>query len=147
MTNTPLETASPSLQRDAVAAHAVAPQLARFICVGAASFALNLLVLWLGTSVIGAHYLASTLFSLIFVNGLSFCLQRGWVFASRSPDWKRELGRFYGVNSGAFAINLGAMALLVSGFHLPYLAASALIGVALTAFNFVLHRNWSFARR
>ena len=140
--NPPRQAPTPAAQSDAVA-----PQLARFLSVGIASFALNLLVLWLGTTVLGAHYLASTLFSLLFVNGLSFCLQRDWVFASRSPHWKRELLRFYGVNSGVFAINLGAMALLVSAFHVPYLAASALIGVALTAFNFVLHRNWSFARR
>lgn len=126
---------------------AVAPQLGRFVCVGAASFALSLSVLWLGTGVLGAHYLASTLFSLVFVGALSFGFQRRWVFASQRADWKRELGRFYVVNSGAFALNLALMALLVSGFGVPYLWASAIVGIALTAFNFLLHRNWSFSRR
>ena len=123
-----------------------AAQLGRYLSVGAASFALNLLVLWLGTGVLGAHYLASAGFSLLFVNGLSFGLQRRWVFASQRAHWGRELGRFYLVNSGAFALNLGLMALLVGALGAPYLLASALVGAGLTALNFLLHRNWSFAR-
>ena len=132
---------------DSPAPNAVAHQLGRFVCVGAASFALNLLVLWLGTGVLGAHYLVSTLFSLVLVGALSFALQRRWVFASRRAHWQRELGRFYVVNSGAFALNLALMALLVSGLKVPYLWASAIVGVVLTALNFLLHRNWSFSRR
>ncbi len=121
--------------------------LPRFLSVGAFCFALNLLVLWFCTRVLGWHYLLGVVVSLILVNGLGFWLNRAWTFRvageEATPFW-RSLGRYYVVSAGAFALNLALMALFVEGAHFPPLAASALVGVLLTAGNFALHRGWTF---
>lgn len=119
----------------------------RFLTVGAFCFALNLAVLYVLVDRCGAHYLVAMLVSIVLANGSGFLLNRRFTFAGQARNFWGELGRYFTVNLGAFALNLALMALLVSGFHLPYLWASALLGIAFASVNFVLHRNWSFARR
>lgn len=119
----------------------------RFLVVGATCFALNLGVLYLGTEVWKWHYLAAMLLSILLANTLGFALNRVWTFESRRNPFWRELGRYYTVNLGAFALNLGLMAVLVSGLGAPPLTASAFLAIAMTGANFLLHKKWSFASR
>jgi putative flippase GtrA len=39
------------------------------------------------------------------------------------------------------------MMLLVSGFHMNYMMASAMIAIVMMLANFALHRAWTFASR
>ena len=120
---------------------------ARFLMAGAFCFALNLAVLYVLVDRVGAHYLVAMLVSIIVANGSGFLLNRRFTFADQAHNFWRELGRYFTVNLGAFALNLLLMALLVSGLHIPYLWASALLGIAFASANFLLHRKWSFAQR
>lgn len=123
-----------------------ASPLPRFLVVGATCFTLNLGVLYGLNTLAGWHYLAAMGVSIALANTLGFALHRAWTFGSQHSFW-RELGRYYTVNMGAFALNLGLMALLVSGLGASPLAASAFLAVLMTGANFLLHKNWSFAPR
>ena len=117
---------------------------ARFLALGAFCFALNLGILFVLLDGLGLHYMLALLVSLVVSNGSGFLLNRRFTFAAQAHDVWRELRRYFAVNMGGFALN---MALLVSGLKMPYLWAKALLGVAFASVNFLLHSNWSFARR
>jgi putative flippase GtrA len=119
----------------------------RFLCVGATCFTLNLGVLYIVTEKLGAHYMVAVLVSIILTNALGFVLNRYWTFARQPGFFWVELGRYFTINLGQFALNMLLMAILVSGFGVPYLAASAAIALVMTGANFLLHKNWSFAAR
>ena len=121
--------------------------LARFLVLGAFCFALNLGILYVMVSLLGAHYLLAMLVSLVVANGIGFLLNRRFTFAGNAHNFWRELRRYFAVNLGAFALNFALMALLVSGLKVPYLWANSLLGVAFASVNFLLHSKWSFARR
>ncbi|HEX8463421.1 MAG TPA: GtrA family protein [Abditibacterium sp.] len=123
------------------------PLFARFLIVGATCFSVNLAVLYCSTVLWGWHYLGGMSLSIVIVNTLGFVLNRNWTFSSGHAAFWTELLRYYTVNLGAFALNLALMAVLVSGLGLPTLLASALLAVAMTGANFLLHKNWSFAAR
>ncbi len=123
------------------------PSFARFLATGALCFALNLGVLWFMVEICGVHYLAAMLVSILAVNGGGFLLNRRFTFAAQATDFWPELRRYFTVNLGAFALNLGLMAFLVDGLKFPYLGASALLGITLSITNFLLHSRWSFAPR
>lgn len=118
----------------------------RFLGVGGLCFALNLLVLWLGTRVLGIHYLGAVVISALVCGVVGFALNRVWTFEARGDFWP-QLGRYLVVNAGAFALNIALTALLVSGLGVPVLLASSGLAIALAALNFVLHGKWSFKTR
>ena len=136
----------PSLQFTILSAFR-SSKFARFVAVGAFCFALNLGVLYVLVGLVGWPYLLAMLVSIVVANGSGFLLNRHFTFAAQARDFWGELRRYFTVNLGAFALNLALMALLVSGLHIPYLWASALLGIAFAAANFMLHSNWSFAPR
>ena len=119
----------------------------RFLLVGGLCFFTNLMVLYVGTELVGLHYLVSTFFSIFVTNTLGWVLNRKWTFASSSSNWLLEYGRYLTVSLSGFAFSLGLMTLLVSGAGVHYLLASASIAVGMTVVNFAAHRGWSFARR
>lgn len=122
-------------------------RFARFLGLGAFCFALNLGILYVLVSLLGVHYLLAMLVSLVVANGSGFLLNRRFTFAGSAHNFWRELLRYFMVNMGAFALNFALMAFLVSGLKVPYLWANALLGVVFASVNFLLHSNWSFARR
>ena len=117
------------------------------MAAGAFCFALNLGVLYVLVNLAGWHYLLAMLVSIVVANGSGFLINRRFAFADQAQDFWRELQRYITVNLGAFALNLLLMWLLVSALHVPYLWASALLGIGFAAANFILHSNWSFGRR
>lgn len=119
----------------------------RFVMVGGLCFTVNLLVLYLATDVWGWHYLLSMLLSIAIANTLGWFLNRVWTFVSTSTEWFAEYLRYLSVNLSSFVLSLLSMAALVSGLGIHYLAASAINAVALTMFNYLAHRGWSFAER
>lgn len=119
----------------------------RFLLVGGLCFVLNLLILFVGTDLLGAHYLWATLVSLWMTSTLGWQLNRCWTFGSRSSAWLAEYGRYLTVSLSSFGLGLGLMAVCVSGLGMHYLVANAVISAGLTVANFLTHRNWSFDSR
>jgi putative flippase GtrA len=53
----------------------------RFLAVALAGAALNGLIVWLGTQLLGWHYLAAQVLATLVVLGLGYRLNRSWTFA------------------------------------------------------------------
>ncbi|HEY5900001.1 MAG TPA: GtrA family protein [Burkholderiales bacterium] len=108
---------------------------------------LNLVVLWLLTSVLGLHYLVSTLISFFTLTPVGFWLQKIVTFRTPRGRAHIEWPRYFITMGSSLAANLGLMYVLVSLAGLWYLAASLVVTAALLAANFLLNDRWSFALR
>lgn len=116
----------------------------RFALVGGGCFLLNLGLLYGAKEKAHLHYLLASALSLLVVSGIGFFLNRRITFRVEGTQVWKELGRYYLVNTGSFALNLLLITLLVEGFKIYYLLANILVGVALMAANFWFHKSWSF---
>jgi putative flippase GtrA len=115
-----------------------------YVAVGGGVTLLNLAVLWLLTSVLGVHYLISTMISFLTLTPLAFWLQKLVTFRTPRAAAGVEWPRYFATMGSSFAANLGLMYLFVSVLGIWYLAASVLVAVALLACNFVANDRWSF---
>jgi putative flippase GtrA len=118
-----------------------------YAVVGGSCTLLNLAVLWLLTSVLGLHYLMSTMISFITLTPVGFWLQKLVTFRTPHTAAGVEWPRYFVTMGSSFAANLGLMYLLVSLVGLWYLAASLLVTLVLLATNFLVNDRWSFALR
>ncbi len=108
---------------------------------------LNLLVLWVLTSVLGVHYLVSTMISFFTLTPVGFWLQKLVTFRTPRAAAPVEWPRYFITMGSSFAANVGLMYLLVSLLGLWYLAASVVVTLVLLAANFLVNNRWSFALR
>lgn len=65
---------------------------------------------------------------------------------ARAGLWSRSV-RFYSVGGMGIGVQLGVLALLKSGFGLPYLWATAMAVEAAVLHNFVWHVHWTWKDR
>ena len=119
----------------------------RFALVGSGCFALNVVLLYTTKEKMHLHYLLASALSLLLVGGVGFALNRRVTFRVQGTRVWQELGRYYLVNAGSFALNLLLITLLVEGVHLHYLLANVLVGLGLMGANFWFHKNWSFGQQ
>jgi putative flippase GtrA len=119
-------------------------RFAAFVLVGGFCLAVNTVVLWLLTSVLGLHYLASTLIAFFTITPLGFLLNKVITFRTPREHARIELPRYFAAMAASLAANLGLMYLLVSVLGVWYLAASILVAVTLVVCNFLTSDRWSF---
>lgn len=119
----------------------------RFGLVGGLCFGAGMLGVWLLTEGLGWHYLVSTVLAMLGANVLGWLLNRSWTYELRQRRSLSEFVRYASVNLFAAALSLALLALLVSGAGLHYLAACALVALAMAALNFQLHGRWSLKAR
>jgi len=122
-------------------------RFAAFVVVGGVCLVLNTLALWLLTSVLGLHYLASTLIAFFTITPLGFLLNKVVTFRTRREYTPIELPRYFAAMAASLGMNLALMYLLVSVLGLWYLAASVLVAVTLVVVNFLTSDRWSFRVR
>jgi putative flippase GtrA len=115
--------------------------------VGGVCALLNLAVLWLLTSVLGLHYLVSTMISFFALTPVGFWLQKVVTFQTPLAAAPFEWPRYLFTMAASFAANLALMYLLVSILGVWYLAASVVVSLLLLAGNFLVNSLWSFAHR
>lgn len=118
-----------------------------YAVVGGICAALNLAALWLLTSVVGLHYLLSTMISFFTLTPVGFWLQKLVTFRTPRTAAGFEWPRYLATMGSSFAANLLLMYVLVSLAGLWYLAASVVVTLALLATNFLVNDRWSFALR
>ena len=119
-------------------------RFAAFVLVGGFCLAVNTVVLWLLTSVLGFHYLLSTVIAFASITPLGFLLNKVITFRTPRERAPIELPRYFTAMAASFAANLLLMWLLVSVFGMWYLAASILVAVTLVICNFLTSDRWSF---
>jgi putative flippase GtrA len=118
-----------------------------YTAVGGSCAALNLVIQWLGTSVLGLHYLLSTLISFFTLTPVGFWLQKTITFRTPREAAPFEWPRYFVTMGSSLAANLALMYLLVSLLGVWYLAAALIVTVALLVANFLANDRWSFAQR
>jgi len=118
-----------------------------YASVGAGCALLNLALLWLLTSMLGMHYLVSTMISFFALTPVGFMLQKLVTFRTPRAAARVEWPRYFATMGSSFAANVGLMYLLVSLLGIWYLAASAIVTLLLLAANFLVNDRWSFALR
>ena len=115
-----------------------------FVLVGGFCLAANTLALWLLTSVLGLHYLLSTLLAFALITPLGFLLNKVLTFRTPREHAPIELPRYFTAMAASLGANLALMYLLVSVLGLWYLAASVLVAVTRVVVNFLTSDRWSF---
>lgn len=115
-----------------------------YAVVGGVCTLLNLAVLWVLTSVLGLHYLVSTMISFFTLLPVGFWLQKLLTFRTRRERAPIEWPRYFTAMAASFVANLALMYLLVSLAGVWYLAASVLVAVTLLVCNFLANDRWSF---
>ena len=118
-----------------------------YALVGGVCFTLNLVALWLLTSVLGVHYLLSTMLAFLTLTPLGFWLQKLLTFRTPPAAAPVEWPRYFVTMGSSLAANIALMYLLVSLLGVWYLAASVVVTVVLLATNFIVNDRWSFALR
>lgn len=119
-------------------------RFAAFALVGGVCLALNTLTLWVLTSRLGLHYLASTVIAFITITPLGFLLNKVLAFRTHRRYAAVELSRYFAAMATSLAANVALMYLLVSLIDLPYLPASLLVAATLVLVNFATSDRWSF---
>ena len=119
-------------------------RFAAFVLVGGFCLGLNTLVLWWLTSVLGLHYLGSTLIAFFAITPLGFLLNKVLTFRTRREYARIELPRYFTAMAASLAANLALMYLLVSVLGVWYLLASLIVAVTLVCVNFLTSDRWSF---
>lgn len=118
-----------------------------YALVGGICALLNLAALWLLTSVLGLHYLLSTLVSFLTITPMGFWLQKLLTFRTPRARTAIEWPRYFATMGSSLAANLLLMYVLVSVLGIWYLAASVVVTITLLASNFLVNDRWSFALR
>jgi putative flippase GtrA len=118
-----------------------------FVLVGGFCLAVNTAALWVLTSVLGLHYLLSTVIAFFAITPLGFLLNKVATFRTRREFARIELPRYFSAMAASFGANIALMYLLVSVLGMWYLAASLTVAILLVMVNFLTSDLWSFRAR
>jgi putative flippase GtrA len=121
-------------------------QLFKFACVGGTGLAVNLAVFTLFAVVLDVHHLVAATIAFLVAVTNNFWLNRHWTFGARDGHAGFQAARFFTVSTVAFAFQLGALELLVSGFGAPKVLAQAISLMVATPLNFIGNKMWSFGQ-
>ncbi len=121
-------------------------RLVRFAGVGGLCALFNLVILHVGTGVLGYHYLLSVLAGFLLSNALGFRLNKSFTFEDDQPRIVQQMGRYYLVMAASLGANLALTWLLVGGAGIHYLLASVIVSSIFLVLNFVLHARLTFSR-
>jgi putative flippase GtrA len=120
-------------------------ELAKFCVVGAAGYAVNLVVYTILLKALGLHYIPAAIGSFLVAVANNYALNRIWTFrASRGRVGAQGL-RFLVVSTASLLANLVVLHLMVTA-GVGEILAQAIAIVLVTPLNFVGNKLWSFRR-
>ena len=125
-----------------------APQLRRFVVVGAVAAAVQMVLLWLLVDAADLHYLVGAVLAIETTIVLSYVLNNLWTFRddrhTEAVAYVTGLLKTNVVRGTAIPIQLGVLATLVEVGAVPYLAANA-AGIAVSGiYRYVLDARWTW---
>jgi putative flippase GtrA len=122
-------------------------QFFRFLLVGGFCTLQNIFWLYLLTTILGLHYIVSTIILMITVNSLGFYLNNRYTFKHSDHSFQsfiKKLLKYHTVMFSSFLTILVLMFVLVDIFKIWYLLANILITIGITIYNFTAHKKWTF---
>ena len=127
--------------------HAHGGGLIRFGGVGGLCALLNFVILYVGTSLLHAHYLASAAVSFAVLTPLSYMLHKYFSFRDKQPVATVQVAQYLINLLAGVGANLGLMIALVELASVNYLAAALLSTSAVFAGSYVVNAFWVFRAR
>ena len=122
-------------------------QFFRFLLIGGFCTLQNIFWLYLLTTILGLHYIISTIILMFTVNSLGFYLNNRFTFKQYGQTWRsflRKLLKYHTVMLSSFLTILLLMYILVDILQIWYLWANILITIGTTLYNFTIHKKWTF---
>lgn len=120
-------------------------RIVKYLIAGGTAAIIDLFFLHVFTDWLGVWYLYSAVIAFLLALGVSFGLQKFWVFNNHSLDKVHHQAIMHSIlglfNTGANAV---LMFLLVSGIGIHYLIAQIIGGGVIAVFNFVIYRQVIF---
>ncbi len=118
-------------------------QLAKFLCVGASGYVVNLGVYSMLLNWANLHYAPAATGSFLVAASWNYALNRHWTFRAQRGHVGIQGMRFFIVSALVYAANLGVLALLVSAGFGKIVAQGCAI-LLVTPLNFLGNKLWSF---
>jgi putative flippase GtrA len=124
---------------------ATVKHIAKYLIAGGTAAGVDLIMLHVFTDWLGIWYLYSATLAFFLALGISFTLQKFWVFKNRSCEKiKRQAIMHFSLGAISTGVNAGLMYLLVSGLNLHYLLAQIIGGALIAVVNFFIYREIIF---
>ena len=121
--------------------------IVRFGGVGGLCALLNLLILYVGTSLLHAHYLVSAAVSFAILTPLGYLLHKAFSFRDRQPATVCQLAQYLFNLVLAVAANMGLMIALVELVGINYLLATVSATIIVFAGSYAGSAFWVFSVR
>jgi len=121
-------------------------QVARFLCVGAVGYVVNLAVYATSVHVATVEYRVSAVAAFACALATTFVLNRHFTFAAGGGHPAAQAWRYLLVNLVGFATNLVVLQVLVERAALAKVPSEAIAAVVAAPVNFAGQRLWAFAR-
>jgi putative flippase GtrA len=121
--------------------------MARFGGVGTLCALMNFVILYVGTSLLHAHYLISAVASFAFLTPLSYFLHKVFSFRNQRPAAVGQLAQYLLSLVVGVAANLGLMIALVELAGINYLVAAVLSTAIVFAGSYAANALWVFRAR
>jgi len=126
-------------------------KMIQFGMVGGLMIILNVVLLFLLTSLIGIYYIVSAILSYLLLTGLSFFLNEKWTFNSIThPNHKKLWHRFvsyYLVALSGMTLNILILFLLTEYGNVFYLYSSIIASFLVFLWNFSLNKNITWGEK
>lgn len=120
-------------------------QFCKFVVTGGTALVINLSALYFFTSILGIHYLASSICSFSLAVVVNFMLQKFWTFGSTRGNVYAEASFFLGLQIAVnLFINTALLYFLVEYLHLYYLAAQMVASLILAVVTFFVSKRYIF---
>lgn len=126
----------------------VAPQLRRFVIVGAVAAVVQMVLLWLLVDGAGLHYVVGATVAIECTIVLSYVLNNSWTFRDSRHTGRvaylTGLAKTNVVRGTAIPIQLAVLYLLVDAAAVLYLVANA-VGIGVSGiYRYVLDARWTW---
>jgi putative flippase GtrA len=120
-------------------------KVVRYIISGGTAATVDLVILYLLTSIVGIWYLFSAIIAFLIALGVSFSLQKFWTFADHSTDrMSSQVVVYFIVASINLGLNTLLMYLLVDAVLLPYLLAQIIAAGLIACESFFVYQRYIF---
>jgi len=127
-----------------------APQLRRFVVVGAVTAGIQMVLLWIFVDTVSMNYLLGALTAIEITIVLSYVLNNAWTFRAVQntglTDYLVGLLKTNVVRGTAIPIQLTALFLLVEMGNVTYLVSNAVAIAVSGLYRFVLDARWTWGQ-
>lgn len=123
-------------------------RMTQYAIVGGSMLILNVVILYLLTTILGIYYIISAIVSSLFLTGLSFYFNENWTFNSipkytYKKQWQRIVS-YYLVSSSGIILNIIILFLLTEYGNVYYLYSSIIASFLVFLWRFHLNEKFTW---